>query len=203
MIPLNTIFVILLFAHTIQKRNDITIYTESLCPDCKNFFINSFASALNTTFNFNNVMIIPFGNAEVNKAKNGFEFICQHGFKECYGNMIHSCTIDIIKERKKALDYIVCYEREVFKNENNFNKTVNICVNDKKEAESIIQCASSERGLKLMRKMNKMTPSYIDYVPYIVVNGVHNKDAETKIIKNFTEYITEEIKTKRINKRLK
>ena len=54
MIPLNTIFVILLFAHTIQKRNDITIYTESLCPDCKNFFINSFASALNTTFNFNN-----------------------------------------------------------------------------------------------------------------------------------------------------
>ena len=203
MIPLNTIFVILLFAHTIQKRNDITIYTESLCPDCKNFFINSFASALNTTFNFNNVMIIPFGNAEVNKEKNGFEFICQHGFKECYGNMIHSCTIDIIKERKKALDYIVCYEREVFKNENNFNKTVNICVNDKKEAESIIQCASSERGLKLMRKMNKMTPSYIDYVPYIVVNGVHNKDAETKIIINFTEYITEEIKTKRINKRLK
>ena len=89
MIPLNTIFVILLFAHTIQKRNDITIYTESLCPDCKNFFINSFASALNTTFNFNNVMIIPFGNAEVNKEKNGFEFICQHGFKECYGNMIH------------------------------------------------------------------------------------------------------------------
>ena len=148
MIPLNTIFVILLFAHTIQKRNDITIYTESLCPDCKNFFINSFASALNTTFNFNNVMIIPFGNAEANKEKNGFEFICQHGFKECYGNMIHSCTIDIIKERKKALDYIVCYEREVFKNENNFNKTVNICVNDKKEAESIIQCASSARGLK-------------------------------------------------------
>ena len=202
MIPLNTIFVILLFAHTIQKRNDITIYTESLCPDCKNFFINSFASALNTTFNFNNVMIIPFGNAEVNKEKNGFEFICQHGFKECYGNMIHSCTIDIIKERKKALEYIVCYEREVFINDD-FNKTVSICVNDKKEANDIIKCAYSERGLKLMRKMNKMTPSYIDYVPYIVVNGVHNKDAETKIIKNFTEYITEEIKTKRINKRLK
>lgn len=200
MITLNAIFVILLFALTNQKRNAITIYTESLCPDCKDFFINSFASALNTTFDFKNVMIIPFGDAELNKDKNGFEFVCQHGFKECYGNMIHSCTIDIIKERKKALEYIVCYEREVFINDD-FNKTVSICVNDKKEANDIIKCASSERGLKLMRKMNKLTPSYIDYVPYIVVNGVHNKDTETKIIKNFTEYITEE--TKRINKRLK
>lgn len=200
MITLNAIFVILLFALTNQKRNAITIYTESLCPDCKDFFINSFASALNTTFDFKNVMIIPFGDAELNKNKNGFEFVCQHGFKECYGNMIHSCTIDIIKERKKALEYIVCYEREVFINDD-FNKTVNICVKDKKEADDIIRCASSERGLKLMRKMNKLTPSYINYVPYIVVNGVHNKNIETKIIKNFTEYITEE--TKRINKRLK
>ena len=200
MITLNAIFVILLFALTNQKRNAITIYTESLCPDCKDFFINSFAYALNTTFDFKNVMIIPFGDAELNKDKKGFEFVCQHGFKECYGNMIHSCTIDIIKERKKALEYIVCYEREVFINDD-FNKTVNICVKDKKEADDIIKCASSERGLKLMRKMNKLTPSYIDYVPYIVVNGVHNKDTEEKIIKNFTEYITEE--TKIINKRLK
>ena len=200
MITLNAIFVILLFALTNQKRNAITIYTESLCPDCKDFFINSFAFALNTTFDFKNVMIIPFGDAELNKDKNGFEFVCQHGYKECYGNMIHSCTIDIIKERKKALEYIVCYEREIFINDD-FNKTVNICVKDKKEADDIIKCASSEKGLKLMRKMNKLTPSYIDYVPYIVVNGVHNKDTETKIIKNFTEYITEE--TKRINKRLK
>lgn len=53
-------------ARTQDQRVVLDFYTESLCPDCINFFLNSFQQAVNTP-NFTQICLYtdwPYGNAK-------------------------------------------------------------------------------------------------------------------------------------------
>lgn len=37
-----------------------------------------------------------------------YDFECQHGPEECYGNMLHACAIDKVKNHTAAFNFNVC-----------------------------------------------------------------------------------------------
>lgn len=45
------------------------------------------------------------------KADGSVKVACQHGVKECYGNMLHACATDILDNVSQYLEYNSCMIR--------------------------------------------------------------------------------------------
>lgn len=82
------------FRHTPSNGNDLvnfTIYYETLCADCRQFITTQVWFAYQAVADIMNLTFIPYGNAhEVYRPETQlYQFYCQHGADECYGNLIH------------------------------------------------------------------------------------------------------------------
>jgi len=87
----------LVWKTTDNDRVNFTIYYESLCADCRQFTITQVWFAYQAVIDIVNLTFIPYGNArEVYRPETQlYQFYCQHGSDECYGNLIHvNLTID-------------------------------------------------------------------------------------------------------------
>jgi hypothetical protein len=73
-----------------SKSIDLLINYESLCPDSESFIVNQLAKAVSIFRDNLNLQLIPFGKAsyKFNPKSRLYEFTCQHGPKECFGNII-------------------------------------------------------------------------------------------------------------------
>lgn len=94
----------------------------------------------------------------------GYEFVCQHGTIECQANVIHACSIDVIKEPSTRLQFITCMI------ENNMEpvEIMNTCAADVSvDLESIRQCSTTARGKELLAKYGEMTNSLVPRVSFI------------------------------------
>jgi interferon gamma-inducible protein 30 len=90
----------------IQDGNDrvnLSIYYETLCPDCRKFITTQVWNAYQSILSIVNISFVPYGNArEVYRPRiDVYVFNCQHGFQECMGNFFH-----VNFEKKK--NFIVC-----------------------------------------------------------------------------------------------
>ena len=55
-----------------------------------------------------NVTFVPYGFAETTEVDGGgYEFSCQHGADECYGNIVQACTIAHTEDRDMQVNLIV------------------------------------------------------------------------------------------------
>ena len=55
------------------------------------------------------VNFFPYGFADTIEVEGGgYEFSCQHGAAECYGNVVQACTIAHTEDRDVQVDLIVC-----------------------------------------------------------------------------------------------
>jgi interferon gamma-inducible protein 30 len=77
-----------------DDRVRIELYSESLCPDCLNFILGTFKKAVNTAdiYKIADIRVYPYGNARWAKNGSTYSFTCQHGVKECEGNIIEVCA---------------------------------------------------------------------------------------------------------------
>ena len=73
------------------ERVNFTLYYESLCADCRQFTTTQVWNAFRSVLDIVNLTLVPFGNArEVYRPETQlYQFYCQHGPDECYGNLIH------------------------------------------------------------------------------------------------------------------
>ena len=108
----------------------IRVYIESLCPDCMYFINRSFKDFIEKVSkpNLADIELIPYGNAKekFNETTKKWEFECQHGENECYGNIIETCLIHNygkIDSYKK----ILCIESNIAKYDLNFDRTLDFC----------------------------------------------------------------------------
>ena len=79
------------FVWTSEARVNFTVYYESLCADCRQFTIHQVWNAFQAVLEIVNLTLVPYGNArEVYRPETQlYQFYCQHGADECYGNLIH------------------------------------------------------------------------------------------------------------------
>lgn len=56
------------------------------------------------------VELVPFGNANVSYPRHDNKpvFHCQHGPKECYGNRVQACTIEMLKNTDLSIRFVRC-----------------------------------------------------------------------------------------------
>ena len=177
----------------------IQVYIESLCPDCVNFITRSFKEFYEKVQkpNLVDIEFIPFGNAKetYNKETNKYEFECQHKENECYGNLIETCAIQILG-RKKSYETIICIESNIYNLDDDFDKTLELCLqNDQNALNEVKNCVASDMGNYYEHQMAQKTGDH-SWVPWVVVNGVHDEVVENKIIDNLIDYICGDDKTK-------
>ena len=111
----------------------IQVYIESLCPDCVNFITNSFKDFYEKVKrpNLADIEFIPYGNAKevYNSTTKKYDFTCQHGENECYGNLIETCAIQILG-KIQSYTTILCIESNIAKYQKDFDKTLEFCLSN-------------------------------------------------------------------------
>ena len=143
-----------------------SLYYESYCGGCEYFITNE----LNTFHGLADMMaitdleLVPYGNARV-ITRDPPTFSCQHGEKECFGNMVELCAIKHFPDR--WWNFVVCEE----KNPDFSDDGIAVCASEADiDAAEIIECSQSEEGPRLHLEAADKTPKH-EYVPWVVVNG--------------------------------
>jgi len=170
----------------------IQVYIESLCPDCVNFITQSFKDFLEKISkpNLADIEFIPFGNAKekYNEETKKWDFECQHKENECYGNLIETCVIQNLG-RVNSYKKILCIESNIENYNLDFDETLKFCFNDEQsQLEQIKECVTSDMGNYYQHQMAQKTGEHL-YVPWILVDGVHDVDAENQIIESLINYL--------------
>ena len=177
----------------------IQVYIESLCPDCVNFITKSFKDFYEQVSkpNLAEIEFIPFGNAEeaYNETTGKWDFTCQHKENECYGNLIETCVIQNLG-RVNSYEKIICIESNIANFNLNFDKTLEYCFkNDDDTLNEVKKCVDSDLGNYYEHQMAQKTGKH-SWVPYILVDGVHDVQVENQIIKSLIDYLCGDDKSK-------
>jgi interferon gamma-inducible protein 30 len=144
------------------------------------------------------IEFIPFGNAKevYNISTKKYDFTCQHGENECYGNLVETCTIQILG-RAKSYSVIICIESNIAKYDKNFDNTLEYCLsNDENILKEIKDCVSSDMGNFYQHQMAQKTDANHKWVPWITVDGYHDENVENEIIGSLIDYICGDDKNK-------
>ena len=178
----------------------IQVYIESLCPDCINFITKSFKDFYEKVEkpNLADIEFIPFGNAKevYNTSTNKYDFSCQHGENECYGNLVETCAIQI-QGRIQSYKTILCIESNIATYKKNFDETLAFCLaDDETTLKEVQNCITSDMGNYYEHQMAQKTDVNHKWVPWVVVNGVHDENVENQIIYSLIDYICGDDKTK-------
>ena len=191
------ILVITLLILTINSISQIDVLFESLCPDSINFITKSFRPFFEAIDHqkLANVTFYPYGNAQQKFDGKKWDFICQHGVNECYGNLIESCAIKH-NDNVFVSKFIICVEGKIKMFRQDFNATVKECLKneDPKINTTLFECVNSDEGNKYQHEIATFTEGIVPphtYVPWIIVDGKHDAQIETYIIEDMLKYLCE------------
>jgi len=176
---------------------DVTLYYESLCPDCKNFWTKMLYPTylkFGPSNTIMNLTLVPYGNAHWKKSGDHYVFDCQHGADECLGNIIETCAIAIVKDIKVYLPFIHCMEAskgEIKSAAEKCSKSFPVPL------DQIMNCSTSKQGNDLEHEMAVKTDSLNPphrYVPYVTINGVHTEALENAAEKDLVKLVCDTYK---------
>ena len=184
------VLILLSLSSVILSLPQIDVYVESLCPDCMGFIADSFKEFHNNPDHekLANVTFYAFGNAKENKNGSNWEFTCQHGPNECYGNILETCAQNIFP-KNEFHSFLICLESNILETGKNFDKSAANCISDKSILQEVMDCVNSPLGNILEHIVAQATPSDHKYVPWILFNGVHNTNIENQILNDMTNFL--------------
>lgn len=183
-----------------SKKVQIDMYYESMCPYCRRFFSTALKPMLEDKELMERIdlYLYPFGNAKLVPMENvskdykfwhpadivqGYEHLvsCQHGKDECFGNKIQACALKL-NERAKANSFITCMESS---NYGSLELSSYMCQsNHTIDLDQIRKCVHSKDGYTALTEIGLHTQNLSkpagphEYVPWVVINGHHDKEAE-------------------------
>lgn len=116
--------------------------------------------------NIVNLEMIAFGDSVI-RSHDPPEIECHYEEKECYGNMVDLCSVELFP--KYAYEFIACEEKRM----NYSPDGILECATPAQvDGEIVIACAENEQGLLLHMKAGERTPENVSF-PYIRINGNH------------------------------
>lgn len=169
---------------------EIGVYYETLCPDSIRFVNRQLTRVRSLIVDpafkeIVDVKLYPYGkaNTQINMTSNLYNFQCQHGPMECYGNKAHNCALEHFSyDFEKVFDYINCTMNfEALFNQQFFYNSLYDCADASQMGPSFSECLKGTRGDILLAAAGQATPR-LNYVPWITVNGKRDKPAERDII---------------------
>lgn len=166
----------------------VSVYYETLCPDSIQFITQQLWPTYQKVKDIINIELIPFGKASFFPVNGEYQFECQHGPKECKGNKIHACAIDLYPTTESSLPFVYCSMGA-----GDPIEAANTCAtNNKLDWTQISSCASGKRGSELLlahgKKTKSLNPKMI-FVPWIIINDVFTNENEENSIQNFLQVV--------------
>ena len=190
-----------------SDKVQVELYYESQCPGCREMITTSFYDAYQQDglLDMAVIIFIPYGNAqESSSSKNPnpdprpYHFKCQHGPSECIYNMIETCALDKIKCPSDQFEFLNCIEnhdenRDI---DQDYYDIAFKCAIEANLKDAVVEeikiCSTSQEGNELEHEMaiktEALNPPHT-YVPYVVVNGVHDDDIQTDVTDSLFDYI--------------
>jgi len=174
------------------KKPWIDIVSESLCPFCKTYSI-SILEALLEEPEFEKLVNLNYkfwGNAvgTYNEKTKRYDFECQHGTNECFGNAMFTCASRMLSKRK-ALSFVLCVYADIASFNKDFLKTGQYCMtNYPRDFSKIKTCMISSKGNQWMYEDSIFTGDN-NYVPYVIFNGKHNKEKQAQFKENPLKFL--------------
>ncbi|CAM1319924.1 MFAP1 (predicted) [Pycnogonum litorale] len=148
------------------------IYMESKCSDTIRFIKKSFYPVYKNLTSSLQVQFIPYGNAKETKIGDDWKFQCQHGPKECVGNIMEACFLHYVVDNRKQVDFIHCVETSEAPEESGEKCLKEIRMSQKWAR--IDECRNSKMGRNLEHEMgiktNSLSPKHT-FIPWILLNG--------------------------------
>ena len=187
----------------IQEKFDqyvtVSIFYSSLDPESIEFFTKSFNGFYKgNVFDEHIVNLIPMSpGIEVGKKDKGmYEFKTVNGASESYANMLSTCTLHYLG-RIHAYSYLICFEEKLKSNkvtyqnsESSVREVFNSCISDDSQLKILVKdCAENIVGSEAMYVNYGKMPKKMDHSPYILVDGVYDKEEEQKIKDDLYMYL--------------
>ncbi|XP_076235464.1 gamma-interferon-inducible lysosomal thiol reductase [Calliopsis andreniformis] len=170
-----------------KQKVHIAIYYEALCPDSRNFFVKQLLPTYHRITDNVQVELIPYGKATTVKTDDGYEFMCQHGPIECKANIIHACSINILKNSSILLEYVSC----MIKNNIEAVEIMEICAKKMNiDYDPILKCSTERKGEELLAKYGELTNALIprvSFIPTVVLDG--NSGNQARVLKNLLQEV--------------
>ncbi|XP_047477060.1 gamma-interferon-inducible lysosomal thiol reductase-like isoform X2 [Penaeus chinensis] len=149
----------------------IEIYYEVLCTDSRNFIMRQLTPAYEKLKDILQVGLVPYGKAETQEKNGKVTFDCQHGPRECEGNIVHACVTNIIKDEAKQIAIVHCM---IDRNEQPMVVGKKCVEKHGEKWESISSCVTSDKGASILKHMGEMTHRLkpgVTFIPTITIDG--------------------------------
>eukprot|EP00873_Tetraselmis_striata_P034436 jgi/Tetstr1/454700/TSEL_041586.t1 len=171
-------------AHAPSKVK-VAFYTESLCPDCRNFTLGALATAFDDgVADIMDVELVPFGNAR--REPDTGELICQHGPLECTFNKVFGCATHLYPAQAQWFPFLRCMEQA--KPLMMRAALAECAMQASMSAGDINGCVEGSLGEQLEASFEKATDALVPahtFVPWVTVNGV----ALREDVDNLEQYV--------------
>ncbi|XP_077550371.1 uncharacterized protein LOC144163316 [Haemaphysalis longicornis] len=153
------------------KRVSVQLIYECHCPRSRMFIVSQLLPVYEKLRDHMNLTLLPFGRALIangTKSKSP-SFSCQRGYKECLGDMIHTCILRGVQETLTAVRIIACMSRSP-----DPHSAGRRCVESYGlEWHRVDKCVA-ENGKLYLLDMGKKTwkiAKTVDHVPIVLVEG--------------------------------
>ncbi|KAK3776983.1 hypothetical protein RRG08_042868 [Elysia crispata] len=171
------------------KPVNVTLYFESLCPGCHQFILQELIPTWEKVKDTGlmNVTLRPYGNA-IEEYKGGqWKFVCQHGPRECDGNVLEVCIIHYHPETNKQLEIIKCIESDFYATEGqDWQATLKKCASTGVDVEKVSACAKGKEGNVLQHQVALNTGPH-KWVPWVILDGTSSEAALDNLLKAVCE----------------
>jgi interferon gamma-inducible protein 30 len=178
-------------SETDAQKVKVDLYFQTICHDSRQFIVDQVKAAQNTAdfWKICDFDLYPYGNANRRKKGDEWEIICQHGPKECEGNILETCTLKLYEKYSQAIPFIICLEEGA----PNWDTAGAACAaKGGLDWSKITGCASSETGHKYELEMADATESLNPQrteVPWILINGEHSYEVNDEVQRDLVGYV--------------
>ncbi|CAD8082864.1 unnamed protein product [Paramecium sonneborni] len=158
-----------------QDIPDVKIYIESLCSDTLKSMKMISDQTIESLDQIAKVEFIPSGkkNPKGHHEPNTYITNCQNNEKECYGNMILACGLNLQKNQVESTKFVRCFFKEQ-SGEEFFDKEIDKCIGSVQQKLQVKACANGPQGIELLYRNRMKTPD-LSFVPSIAINGQIDK----------------------------
>lgn len=185
---------------SIRNATSVTVelYYETLCPFSLSWLNYTFREVWEDPElrDRMDVRLYPFGNAafvEKGQVSAGYQFWhedalypliqCQHGDNECFGNEVQACAINRLG-KELSVSFILCMS--AYGTNYGLELTSFACGSklgiDMAEIKACVFSSASHAMMASLGKKSLDPALGRDYVPWVVVNGVHSEQAEENLV---------------------
>lgn len=175
----------------------VQLYFESMCPFCQQFITGTLQEAFSHD-GFDkvaNFTLYPFGNARETSNSGSYSYKCQHGERECQGNLVEACFVGLTGfDPSSYMPFVFAFESALGKDGKTEVMSLAKTAGDKAgwpsnvSYDDLSSCYTSPQGNNFQHQMavltNALSPSH-QYVPWIVFNGVHDDGIQQACQENF------------------